>query len=63
MGEIFKPEDLSGRKPSLPSSDIPPRSPPLPQPSIQSLYEELKELRREIEKIKSTLRVHGIPVD
>lgn len=65
MGEVFRPEDLAGRglPPSKPPSDVRP-IPTSPQPiSLQALYEQVRELREELEKVKRALRRHGIALE
>ncbi|RLI29897.1 MAG: hypothetical protein DRO46_01620 [Candidatus Hecatellales archaeon] len=63
MGEVFRPEGFPSRKLPQPPGDLP-LKPLQPQPfSLQALYQQLQELREEIEKIKRTLEKHGIKVD
>jgi hypothetical protein len=64
LGEVFRPEDLAGRglPPSKPPGDV--RPVPTPQPiSLQALYEQVRELREELEKVKRALRRHGIALE
>lgn len=60
LGEVFKPERLTrARKKPLPP-DVPRVSPP-PQPlTLASLYQEILELREEVEKLKRALKRQGI---
>ncbi|WP_309492406.1 hypothetical protein [Candidatus Hecatella orcuttiae] len=60
MGEVFKPERLTRarKKPLLPDA---PRVPSPPQPlTLTSLYQEILELKEELEKIKTALKRQGI---
>lgn len=63
MGEVFKPEDVVRRRgrevPNLGPGTVPKRATPA---SLDDLMREVRELRAEVEKIKKTLRVRGIPV-
>ncbi|MHC1589961.1 MAG: hypothetical protein ACXQTQ_03260 [Candidatus Hecatellaceae archaeon] len=64
MGEVFRPDSLAGRR--LPSSKLPgdvrPSVPASPL-SLQALYEQVRELREELEKVKTALKKHGIALE
>ncbi len=63
MSGIFKPEDLARQRiPRLPGRE-PPTLPQPVQPSLQSLYQQILELREEVEKIKRALMKHGISLE
>jgi len=64
LGEVFRPDKLADRR--LPASKFPGDvrpSVPTPPPSLQALYEQVRELREELEKVKRALRRHGIALE
>ncbi len=60
MGEVYKPEDFEKKKKRRP--DIRPKPSPRPTRPIgrESMFEEIRALRLEVERIKTALRRHGI---
>lgn len=57
MGEVFKPEDILKKKRYIP--DLASR--PIPQPpNLETIVEDIETIKKEIVKIKSVLKSHGI---
>ena len=57
MGEVFKPEDILKKERRIPDLS----SRPIPQPTnLESIVQDIAEIKKEISKIKSALKAHGI---
>ena len=56
MGEVFKPEDILKKE-----RRIPDLSRPIPQPTnLEAIIQDIALIKKEISKIKSALKAHGI---
>jgi len=65
MGQVHRPEDLAAKR-GFRTRDIPkpPTAPePTPPASLEAVYEEVRWLRAELERVKQALKKHGIPID
>jgi len=57
LGEVFKPEDILKKRRHIP--DLASR--PIPQPTnLESIVQDIASIKKEIAKIKSALKSHGI---
>ena len=59
MGEVFRPEDLGGKKKP---SDLSPGLSGITPTTLQDVLREIRLLKFEVKKIKQVLRANGIVV-
>ncbi|RLI27117.1 MAG: hypothetical protein DRO52_01095 [Candidatus Hecatellales archaeon] len=62
LGAFFRPEELTGGRGLPKPSDLNAGVPVHPL-SLQALYEQVRTLREELEKVKRALRRHGIVLE
>ncbi len=61
MGEIYKPEDIVGRRKKL--SDLSPNLKEVTPTVLQDVLREIRLLRLEVNKIKQVLRANNIAIE
>ena len=59
MGEVYRPEDIHGKKRS---SDLSPNLNEVIPSALHDVMSELRLLRAEVNKIKQVLRTNGIAI-
>ena len=60
LGEVYKPEDLVGRKKP---SDLSPGLNRVTPTTLQDVLREIRLLKTEVQKIKQVLKANGIVVE
>ena len=60
LGEVYKPEDLVGRKKP---SDLSPGLNRITPTTLQDVLREIRQLKTEVQKIKQALKANGIIVE
>ena len=60
LGEVYKPEDLVGRKKH---SDLSPGLNRITSTTLQDVLQEIRLLKTEVQKIKQALKANGIIVE